>query len=79
MGKFDTEQLSTPFPQTLNLCNWLGPQQFIAPNEYPHPSLVIEVLPLITPRALQIAALDGKEPGFKYVWPSRVPDNSKLK
>ena len=27
-----------------------------------------------TTRALEIAALDGRELGFKYIWPSSVPD-----
>ena len=36
MGKFDTDQLSI-LSQTLNVCNCLGPQQLIAPSEFPYP------------------------------------------
>ena len=68
MGKFDRGQRSTPPPPpTLNLSNWLGPQQLTAPNASRTPSPVSIIHH--TTCALQIAALDGREPGLNMFGP----------
>ena len=50
MGKFDTYQLSTPFPDP-KFVNFLGPQQLISSNKYQHPfsvNISIIFVPLTT-------------------------------